>query len=635
MHSPPRPQSVAFQNLSDMLDPFLGSPRVHQAAHVTAVLQVPPARPPPDRPKSVPLQSLEPGSPEVQGACELLVQRNGKDVPIQPWAVYSPISEPERSADMWNEPTLIMSRRSQANDNTAHLDNSTYALHSRVATLNQAVEQAESQVAFLQQSGIEKDAIIRNLQWDAEISNKKLAAAEGALDGSTHGEDEVARLRAKQQRVGSALANMLSELIEAKLDVKKVVGNDRILMARCTHLELEVTSLRSQMRDSFVGYDKHHAALDSELTEALELNVQLEAKVTELSAEISDLKLLNLKLENLVASSVISAQSDSPQAEEQFHHSNESLQNQNDLLKKQNAAALQKSEEMARELERLVLVEDTIASLQRDHDALHKVHSESQHELERLRLKQERDRESRVIMSSGSREVSSSSTPAGALAPHGQASVSTILSTTLDSLHEDVPRDYLLGMHIVSKGNVMTVKSFTPGSVCSKALRAGNQLISIDGRRIKDANHLRQICRGVPGTIVSIKFKQTSSEEVFELQLLRGISAQGEPVLTEHIPCTPRGPPPLPAHVAQTDTDTKLRALEMKWERQLEEVLTAKAESQRQHSEALKAKRAAEDEGQRTLAILAQVQSELSMRTEGESQALQVRARPNRTRPVQ
>ena len=597
-----RTPSAAFQNLSNMLDPFLGSPRSPEP-----VPSDPPARPPPQRPISVSHQ-MQPGSPIAQEFTPPI----DEEVPVQAWAVYSPISEPERSADMWNEPTLMMSRRSRVGENAPH--DSDYALRTRIAALSQAVEHAESQVAFLQQSEAEQSSTIFNLRRDFEICNTKLAAAERALDDSAQGEDEVSRLYAEQQRVRCSLANMLSLLIEAKLEVKKVVSNEKMLQTRYAHLELEVASVRSQMRDSFVGYDKQHDEMDAELAEATRVKAQLEAAVAELTAEINELKLHNIQLQNLATNSVALRQSDHENPGEILHRNIEVVQHQNDLLKKEAAEALQRNADLAGEVDRLMLIEKELATLQRNHDDLHKVHSDSQQALERMRLKQERDHESRAIAVSLTPEV----------AHHGQTSVSTILSTTLNSLHEDAPREYLLGMHIVSKGNTMMVKSFARGSVCSKALRAGNHLISIDGRRIKDAAHLRQICRGVPGTILSIKFKQAVSDEVFELQLLRGVNAQGDPVLTEHIPCTPRGPPPAADMAAPSDMDVKLGALERKWERQLEEVLQAKAECKRQHGEAIKQQHAAELEAERALALLAQVQSDFAKAKEGEAQILKV-----------
>jgi len=604
-----RTPSAAFQNLSNMLDPFLGSPRSLEPMHEKQPSN-PPARPPPERPSSISLDrdQPQPGSP----IAEELTSQNDEEMPVQAWTVYSPISEPERSADMWNEPTLMMSRRSRAGENAPHDSDST--LRTRIAALSHAVEHAESQVAFLQQSEADKNAIIISLRRDVEMCNTKLAAAERAFDDSLQGEDEVSRLYAEQQRTKCAIANMLSLLIEAKLEVKKVVSNEKILQTRYAHLELEVASVRSQMRDSFVGYDRQHTEMDAELAEASRVKAQLEAAVAELTAEINALKLHNVQLQNLAANSVVLRQSDQDTPGERLHQNIEALQQQNDLLKKEAAKALQRNADLVGEVDRLMLIEKELASLQRDHDTLHKVHSDSQQELERMRLKQERDRESRTIAASFTPEI----------APHSQTSVSTILSTTLNSLHEDAPREYLLGMHIVSKGNTMTVKSFARGSVCAKALRAGNHLISIDGRRIKDAAHLRQICRGVPGTILSIKFKQDLADEVFELQLLRGVNAQGDPVLTEHIPCTPRGPPPAAAIAAPNDMDVKLGALEKKWERQLEEVLQAKAECKRQHSEAIKQQRAAELEAEKALALLAQVQSDLVKAKDGEAQILKV-----------
>ena len=60
-------------------------------------------------------------------------------------------------------------------------------------------------------------------------------------------------------------------------------------------------------------------------------------------------------------------------------------------------------------------------------------------------------------------------------------------------------------MTIETVGGEMRVKSFEPGSACEGALQKGDLILSIDGKRPKDPAHLRDICRGLPGTIVAIR----------------------------------------------------------------------------------------------------------------------------------
>ena len=218
---------------------------------------------------------------------------------------------------------------------------------------------------------------------------------------------------------------------------------------------------------------------------------------------------------------------------EQAHLNTARLQEQNDILHKQTVKLQEHTDTLSREVERLSHLERTLHSLQRDHDALHKVHADSQKQLETL--KKQIDAKKADQRASVSMSMASLSTPTSAGRAH--ASVNS-------SAFDDNPRDYLLGMNIASKDNTMTIKSFAPASVCAGILRAGDSLLSIDGRRIKDVKHLRQICRGVPGTIVSIKYTREPSDEVLEMQLLRSSNAQGQPVLTEYIPCTPRALPP-------------------------------------------------------------------------------------------
>jgi len=67
-------------------------------------------------------------------------------------------------------------------------------------------------------------------------------------------------------------------------------------------------------------------------------------------------------------------------------------------------------------------------------------------------------------------------------------------------------RDYYLQMTIETAGGEMRVKSFEPGSACEGALRIGDLILSIDGKQPRDPAHLREICRGPPGTIVAIRY---------------------------------------------------------------------------------------------------------------------------------
>jgi chromosome segregation ATPase len=416
----------------------------------------------------------------------------------------------------------------------------------------------------------------------------------------------------EKSKVGSMLATLLSELIEAKLEVRQIISKEKAVQARCTHLELELAGLRSQLRESFVGYHREASELDIELATALEAKEQLEQCVAELSAQIDELKLQNLKQQAqqrapAVTDTEAKVREQSLQARiDQEQQRIASLQEQNELLNKQTTKLKEQNDTLLREVERLSHIEQNLRSLQRDHDDLHKIHAESQKQIDEMRQQL-----GASAIKPSSVAISHASTPASAA--NLQASVNT-------SAFDDNPRDYLLGMNIASKDSGMTVKSFAPGSVCAGILRSGDQLLSIDGRRIKDVKHLRQICRGVPGTIVSIKYTREPSDEVLEMQLLRASNAQGQPAFREYIPCTPRAPPPS-STAGGGDMDSKLKMLEKKWERQLEEVLQAKAQSQKDLSAAIKDMREAQQDAEKALNLLNNVQEELVQAKESEALA--------------
>lgn len=107
------------------------------------------------------------------------------------------------------------------------------------------------------------------------------------------------------------------------------------------------------------------------------------------------------------------------------------------------------------------------------------------------------------------------------------------------------PRDYYLRMTIETHKEQMRVKSVEPGSACEGVLQPGDQILSIDGQQPRAPAHLREICRGTPGTIVAIKYVRAPtskwrSEEVLEHLLLRWSNQQGQPIFTKYIPATPR-----------------------------------------------------------------------------------------------
>jgi hypothetical protein len=403
----------------------------------------------------------------------------------------------------------------------------------------------------------------------------------------------------EKAKVGSTLVVLLSELIEAKLEVRQIINREKAVQARCSHLELELVGVRSQLRESFVGYRREASELDAELATVLEAKEQLEQCVAELSAQIDELKLQNLKQQahqKAFAAPDTQAQAkvESLQARvDQQVQSNTLLQDQNKLLNKQMNKVKEENVTLLLEVERLSHIEQNLRALQRDHDDLHKFHAESQKKIDEMAMSQGRTPNSDAIL---------------------QASID-------NSALDDAPQDYLLGMNIASKDSGMTVKSFAPGSVCAGILRSGDQLLSIDGRRIKDVKHLRQICRGVPGTIVSIKYTRKPSDEVLEMQLVRASNAQGQPVFREYIPCTPRAPPPSAATQGE-NTDATLKMLEKKWERQLEEVLQAKAKNQKELSAAIQDMRAAQQETEKALNLLNEVQEQLAQAKESEALAL-------------
>ena len=119
-------------------------------------------------------------------------------------------------------------------------------------------------------------------------------------------------------------------------------------------------------------------------------------------------------------------------------------------------------------------------------------------------------------------------------------------------VYEDVTRgyDFRLGLHVLDKKGSMRVASFTTTSVCKDALQIGDQILSIDGQRVRDARHLRQLCHGDFGTLLSIRYSRMPNEEVFEILLQRSADGQGQPIFTHYVPCTPRAPPPA-AHTSR------------------------------------------------------------------------------------
>ena len=407
----------------------------------------------------------------------------------------------------------------------------------------------------------------------------------------------------EKAKVGSTLAVLLSELIEAKLEVRQIISREKAVQARCSHLELELVGVRSQLRESFVGYRREASELDAELATVLEAKEQLEQCVAELSAQIDELKLQNLKQQahqKAFAAPDTQAQVKVESLQSRVHQqvqNNTALQDQNKLLNTQMNKLKEENDTLLLEVERLSHLEQNLRALQGDHDDLHKVHAESHEQIDEMATSQARTPNSAAIR---------------------QAPVNT---STLD----DTPQDYLLGMNIASKDSGMTVKSFAPGSVCAGILRSGDQLLSIDGRRIKDVKHLRQICRGVPGTIVSIRYTRKPSDEVLEMQLVRASNAQGQPVFREYIPCTPRAPPSSAAAQGE-NMDATLKMLEKKWERQLEEVLQAKAKNQKELSAAINDMRAAQQDAEKALNLLNQVQEELAQAKESEALALKAAA---------
>jgi hypothetical protein len=130
-------------------------------------------------------------------------------------------------------------------------------------------------------------------------------------------------------------------------------------------------------------------------------------------------------------------------------------------------------------------------------------------------------------------------------------------ASTSSGCVDKVPRDYYLRMTIETQSGEMRVKSVEPGSACEGVLRQGDHILSIDGQRPRDPAHLRVICRGLPGTIVAIKYVRAPtskwrSEEVLEHLLLRWVNQDdGQPVFTKYIPATPRELPVSQAAAAQ------------------------------------------------------------------------------------
>ena len=119
-------------------------------------------------------------------------------------------------------------------------------------------------------------------------------------------------------------------------------------------------------------------------------------------------------------------------------------------------------------------------------------------------------------------------------------------------VYEDVTRgyDFRLRLHVLDKKGSMRVASFTTTSVCKDALQIGDQILSIDGQRVRDARHLRQLCHGDFGTLLSIRYSRMPNEEVFEILLQRSADGQGQPIFTHYVPCTPLAPPPA-AHTSR------------------------------------------------------------------------------------
>jgi hypothetical protein len=72
--------------------------------------------------------------------------------------------------------------------------------------------------------------------------------------------------------------------------------------------------------------------------------------------------------------------------------------------------------------------------------------------------------------------------------------------------------------------------------------------------------------------------------------------------------------------------DATLKMLEKKWERQLEEVLQAKAKNQKELSAAINDMRAAQQDAEKALNLLNQVQEELAQAKESEALALKAAA---------
>ena len=174
---------------------------------------------------------------------------------------------------------------------------------SHIMALEQVIEQSEVQVMNLQQIEKELSAerdclqeLLRAERQALQLCTKKLAAAEAALETDAGASDSVVHvLHEEKARFGSILAGMLTDLIDAKMQVRQIVGKEKTLQANCIHLELELANMRMRMRESFAGFNKENSELGDELNHTLAMNENLQARVADLSGQVEALKRGNLE----------------------------------------------------------------------------------------------------------------------------------------------------------------------------------------------------------------------------------------------------------------------------------------------------------------------------------------------------
>jgi len=128
------------------------------------------------------------------------------------------------------------------------------------------------------------------------------------------------------------------------------------------------------------------------------------------------------------------------------------------------------------------------------------------------------------------------------------------------SSEDGLPRPkFTLGVNVQEHDGVVTIVSLADNSPCSKFLRTGDMLHSIDGRPIRTVGALRGASTGEPGTLMSVRFRRPGWPAPRTFVLARSVTKDGRGTLThykQHNTGDPGGspapapPPPAPTPAA-------------------------------------------------------------------------------------